>query len=214
MLEVFPDNAPDGINKSLGFDQALTKKSLEFLPADKDVSLVLYLMLMLLPAQQGGIFQEGRGKQNSVRACGTGGGKVIFVLLEEIAILQVSFTSINVWEPSFERPLRGAFIVRSGGNEKSRNRCRSQRKKRSGFKDGSDNPLKVIPQVPNHGRVGRARSTKRSNNRWNSRSRSTCRGASRGAMVNTLIGSSASKLVFAIKRKILASIATSGGSSH
>ena len=55
MLEVFPDCAPDDINKSLEFAQALAKKNLEFFPADRDVNLVLYLMLMLLPVEKGGI---------------------------------------------------------------------------------------------------------------------------------------------------------------
>ena len=66
MLEVFPDSTPDGVDKSLGFAQALAKEGLESLPADRDVSLVLYLTLILLPAEQSGVFQEDSRKQNSV----------------------------------------------------------------------------------------------------------------------------------------------------
>ena len=62
MLEVLPDSTPDGVEKSLGFAQALAKESLESLLANRDVSLVLYLTLVLLPAEQGGIFQEGSRK--------------------------------------------------------------------------------------------------------------------------------------------------------
>ena len=62
-------------------------ESLESLPADSDVGLVLYLILVLLPAEQEGIFQEINFKRNSVWARGTGVGKVIFALLEEIVIL-------------------------------------------------------------------------------------------------------------------------------
>ena len=101
MLGVLSDSASDGVNKSLELAQALAKKGLESFPTDRDVSLVLYLTLILLPSNQGGIFQEGSRKQNSVQAHGTGGGEVIFVLLDKIVILQVSFTPINVWEPSF-----------------------------------------------------------------------------------------------------------------
>ena len=56
MLENLPNSAPDGVDKSLGFAQALTKESLESLPDDRNVSLVLYLRLVLPPAEQGGIF--------------------------------------------------------------------------------------------------------------------------------------------------------------
>ena len=55
MLGVLFNNTLDGVNKSVGFAQALAKKGLEFLPADKDVSLVLYLTLVLLPVEQSGI---------------------------------------------------------------------------------------------------------------------------------------------------------------
>ena len=101
MLGVLSDSAPDGVDESLGFAQALAKKGLESLSADKDVNLVLYSTLVLLLAEQGGIFQEGSRKQVLVQVRGTGSGEVIFVLLEEIRTLQVSFILINIWEPSF-----------------------------------------------------------------------------------------------------------------
>ena len=55
MLGVFPNSTPDGIDKSLGFAQALAKEGLKSLVANRDVSLGLYLMLVLLPVEQGGI---------------------------------------------------------------------------------------------------------------------------------------------------------------
>ena len=96
MLGVLSNSALDGINKSLGLAQALAKEGLEFLLADRDVSLVLYFTLVLLPLEQGGILQDNSRKRNSVQARSTGGGKVIFALLEEIVTLQVSFTLIHV----------------------------------------------------------------------------------------------------------------------
>ena len=137
MLGVLPDGTPDGVNKSLRFAQVLAKKGLKSLPADRSVSLVLYLTLVLLPAEQGGVLQEGSRKRNSVRARGTGGSEVIFALLEEIVALQVRFTPIDVREPSFQRPLTWAFIVQSGGG--SRNRC-----KRSRIQNGPEDLLEVI----------------------------------------------------------------------
>ena len=102
----------------------------------------------------------------------------------------------------------------SGGNNKNRNRCRSQKKKRSGFKDGPDNPLEVIFQVPYHGEVGKAKSNKRSDNRCNNRNRNMCRGGKRAAIVAGLGRGFASKLIFAFKRSILARTATSERSSY
>ena len=96
MLEVLPNSDLDGVNESLGIVQALAKKSLESFPADRDVSLVFYLTLVLLPPEQGGICQKDSRKRNSVWVCGTGCGKVVFALLEEIVTPQVSFTPINV----------------------------------------------------------------------------------------------------------------------
>ena len=87
MLGVISNSALDGFDKNLGFAQALAKESLETLLANKDVSLVLYLMLVLLPAKQGGIIEKGSRKRNSVWAYSTGSGKVIFALLEEIVTL-------------------------------------------------------------------------------------------------------------------------------
>ena len=123
MLEVFPDNALDGVDESLGLVQALAKEALESLPVDRNVSLVLYLTLVLLPSEQSGILEESSHKRNSVWVRGTGDSKVIFALLEKIVTLQVSFTLINVEEPSFQRLLTWAFRVRGGGDDGGRNRC-------------------------------------------------------------------------------------------
>ena len=91
---------------------------------------------------------------------------MIFALLKEIVALQVRFIPINVWEPSFQRPLTWAFIVRSG--------CGSQnRYKRSGIQNGPKDPLEVILRVSNYGEVGGARSNKRSDDRCNSGNKST-----------------------------------------
>ena len=66
MLGVLPDSAPDGVDKSLKLAQALAKEGFESLPADRDVSLVLYLTLVLLPAEQGSVLQEDSCKRDSV----------------------------------------------------------------------------------------------------------------------------------------------------
>ena len=213
MLEVLLDSALDGIDKNLKFAQTLTKKTFKSLSADENVSLVLYFTIVLLPAEQGGIFQENDRKWNSIWACGTGSSKVIFTLLEEIVTLQVSFTLINIQEPSFQRPLTCVFIVRSCDNDGSRKRCRSRKRKRSSLKNGLDDPLKVIHWLPNHRGVGGAKNNTRSDNKCNNGSRSMCHGESRSVTVAILGGGSASKLVFAVVR-ILARTLMSRGLSH
>ena len=62
MLGVLFDGTPDGVDESLGFAQALAKEGFESPPADKDVSLVLYLTLLFLPAEQSGVFQKNSRK--------------------------------------------------------------------------------------------------------------------------------------------------------
>ena len=101
MLGVLFNGNPESVDESIGFAQALMKEGLKSLPADKDISLGFYLILMLLPAEQGGILQENSYKQNLVLAYGTGGGKVILALPEEILTPQVSPNPINVRKPSF-----------------------------------------------------------------------------------------------------------------
>ena len=133
---------------------------------------------------------------------------MIFVLLEQIVTLQITFTSINVKEPSFQGPLTWAFIVRSSRNDRGRNRCR-----RSRIQNGPQDLLEVILQVSNHRGVGGAKSSKRSDNRCSSGNKSTCRGGSREATDATFGRGSANKFVFAVVG-ILARTVTSGESSY
>ena len=48
MLGVLPDNARNSVDKSLRLAQALAKEDLKSLPADRNVSLILSLTLVLL----------------------------------------------------------------------------------------------------------------------------------------------------------------------
>lgn len=73
----------------------MTKQGLKFLSDNGDVCLVLYLILVLLLAEWSGVFQEGSRKQNLVQSRGSGGGKVVFALLEEIVALHMGLTPVN-----------------------------------------------------------------------------------------------------------------------
>ena len=56
MLRVILVSFPDSADKSLRFAQALAKESLQSHQADRDIGLFLYLTVVLLPVEQGGIF--------------------------------------------------------------------------------------------------------------------------------------------------------------
>ena len=100
MLTVFLNSTPDGINKNLGFAQTLTKKSLtKFFLSDRDIDLIFYLLLILLPAKQGHILKEASYKKYPVLIFGTSDCKMVFVLLKEVIILQLRFIVVDVCEP-------------------------------------------------------------------------------------------------------------------
>ena len=96
MLGVLLNSASDGVYKGLGLIQASRKKGLEFLPDNGDVSLIIHLLLVLLPAKQGGILEESGGKLYSILTFGSDGAKMVLILLEEVIVLQVSLTPIHV----------------------------------------------------------------------------------------------------------------------
>ena len=60
------------------------KESLEFLLGDRDISLVSWLALMLLPLEQGLVFKECGGKGYAVQFYDTGGSKIVFTLLAKV----------------------------------------------------------------------------------------------------------------------------------
>ena len=62
MLGVLPNSAPDSVDKGLELTQASTKEDFDFLPGDKDVSLILHFLGVLLLAEHGDILEKNSGK--------------------------------------------------------------------------------------------------------------------------------------------------------
>ena len=52
MLRVLSDNTLDSINKNLKFAQTFMKEGFEFFSSDKNIGLIVYLTLILLPAKK------------------------------------------------------------------------------------------------------------------------------------------------------------------
>ena len=96
MPTVFPNSVLDGVDEGLGLTQALAKEGLKFFLGDWGINLILHLLLILLLAKQGGIFEEGGDKWHPILIFGPGGGKIVLILLEKVIVLQVSFIPIYV----------------------------------------------------------------------------------------------------------------------
>ena len=87
MLRVFSNSASNVINKDLKLTQASAKKGFKFFPDNQDFNLIFYLPLVLLLAKQNGIFEENSGEKDPILTFGPDGGKMIFILLEEVIAL-------------------------------------------------------------------------------------------------------------------------------
>ena len=96
MLTIFLNSALNGINKGLGFAQTWTKEGFKLFLGNKDVSFILYLLLMLLLAKQGYILKENSYKRYLVLIFSISGCKMTLALLEEVIILQVDLTVVHV----------------------------------------------------------------------------------------------------------------------
>ena len=94
MMGVFSNNTLDGIDKGLGLIQALMKEDLEFFLADGDVNLIFHLVLVFLPAKQGGILGKSGGKWHPILTLGPGSSKMVLILLEKVIAFWMSFYSI------------------------------------------------------------------------------------------------------------------------
>ena len=74
----------------------MIKKGLKLLSGDKNLAFNFMLPLVLLPTDVDAIMKEGCYKINTIRAFGSGGGKVIPTLLAEVIAFHVGLTTIDV----------------------------------------------------------------------------------------------------------------------
>ena len=77
------------------------KKGFKFFSVDRNVGSIFNFTLVLLPTEQGGVFEEGSRKQNLLWSHDTSVCKVIFVWMEKIRIFDTGFTLVDVWKSSF-----------------------------------------------------------------------------------------------------------------
>ena len=74
----------------------MTKKGLELFLNDRDCTLGLMLLLVLLSTEVDAITQEKCCNKNAAGAFGPGGGKIIFIFLAEVIAFHVRLTTIDV----------------------------------------------------------------------------------------------------------------------
>ena len=128
------------------------------------------------------------------------GDKMILTLLEKIIASQISFTPIYVCKPALQRPFMRAFVL-------LKSFCKSQRRnKRLKIQKNPKNILKVIFQVSGNGEWSR--------NNWRSNNNSESEIMWYGGSVIAFSERSASKLVFAAKKRILRKNAASKRWNH
>ena len=98
MLGVPLDLSPVGIYKGLGVTQALTEERLKLVLRDQDRGLFVLSPFVLLPAEADLVLQEECGKGNLDRPHGSGGSKVVLILLTEVVAIYVGLSVIYVRE--------------------------------------------------------------------------------------------------------------------
>lgn len=89
ILIVSFDEVLNIIKEGLVFTQALTQESLEFFSGNRDIGLVFYHILILLLSKQDYLFENDGSKWYFILVYGSGGGKIVFILLEKDVSLQV-----------------------------------------------------------------------------------------------------------------------------
>lgn len=87
---------PNSIYKNPGFTQAFLQKSLKLVSYDKNEVLSIEFSLMLLPAIYSLVYEITTGKGSLVKACNLTYGKIILVLLDEVIIVHMRLTFINI----------------------------------------------------------------------------------------------------------------------
>ena len=74
----------------------MTKEGFDLLPGDGDCAFSLMFPLVLLLTEVNEVLKEGCYKRNAIGAFGSGGGKVILILLTKVIAFHVGLTIIDV----------------------------------------------------------------------------------------------------------------------
>lgn len=87
------------------------QKGFEIIPHNRNYLISFKLLLVLLPMKQGLVLEERGSKENLVKTSGSGCGKVIFALPNEVVVVHVGLILIHVRCSGFEKSLSGLVKV-------------------------------------------------------------------------------------------------------
>ena len=122
------------IRKSLGITQPLTEECLKLIPRDQDRGVDVMSPLILLPAEADPVLLEKRGQGNSGRLRGSGGSKIVLILLAEVVTVYVKLSMVYFRGTGLQL-FPGHFGDGSWGGSGSGS---------SSIQNGFKNPLQVI----------------------------------------------------------------------
>lgn len=83
-MSILSDIVSNAVYKGGKISQTPVKKSYKLYSDNKRIGLCRYLSFILLPAEQGNIFQKRGRKQYPIFSLGNGSRKIIFPLLNEV----------------------------------------------------------------------------------------------------------------------------------
>lgn len=109
LLGFFPDFPSNAVKKCLRFSLIPLEKSLEFISCDQDCGLIFQLLLMLLHVKKGLVLEKRSCKRDIVWPFSSRCGKMIITQVIEVVELYMSFSSVDVGEPSFQKSFLQTF---------------------------------------------------------------------------------------------------------
>ena len=94
VLGVSLELSPVGVHKGLWVTQALSEECLELVPRDRDRGFGVMSLHILLLAEADPVPQEGRGRGNPDRFCGSSNSKIVLILLTEVIAVYVRLSAV------------------------------------------------------------------------------------------------------------------------
>lgn len=89
------------VHKNLGIFQALAKECLKFVLCDRDRTIYILLLLVLLSMEVNLVSEKKHSKKNSVSFSSFNNSKVVLTLLIEVVTLYIRLSAIYVWGIAF-----------------------------------------------------------------------------------------------------------------
>lgn len=100
---------PDIIHKDSSITQAFPQEDFQLGQDKEHQDFSFYLPLILLSLVQNFLFKKYIGIKNLVIVSRPKCGKIVLAQLDEVIIIHMQFTLLNIWGPGWISPLWGVF---------------------------------------------------------------------------------------------------------